>query len=53
VVDFLVDHDAPPKLVAHPIVSMTMSRLWKYGRPDGNGLPTIFRNILSTRAIPW
>ena len=52
-VDFLVDDDGPSKLVGHPIVSMTMSRLWRYGRPDGNDLPTLFRDIVSTRATPW
>jgi len=53
VVDCLADDDAPSKFVAHPIVSMTMSRLWRYGRPDGNDLPTMFRDVLSTRAAPW
>lgn len=53
VADFLVDRDGPSKFIAHPIVSMTMSRMWKYGRPEGSHLPTMFRNILNTRATPW
>ncbi|XP_006454487.1 hypothetical protein AGABI2DRAFT_114242 [Agaricus bisporus var. bisporus H97] len=36
VVNFLTSKDAPQKFVAHPIIFMTMTRAWRFGRPDSN-----------------
>ncbi|KAJ3564256.1 hypothetical protein NP233_g8413 [Leucocoprinus birnbaumii] len=52
VVDFLADRDAPSKFVAHPIVSMTMSRAWKYGRPENNQPQSLLRRATNTDATP-
>ncbi|KAF5356073.1 hypothetical protein D9756_003927 [Leucocoprinus leucothites] len=52
VVDCLLGRDAPSKFVAHPIVSMTISRTWKYGRPASNRPQSLLHNIISTEATP-
>ncbi|KXN89853.1 hypothetical protein AN958_04857 [Leucoagaricus sp. SymC.cos] len=52
VVDFLVDRDAPQKFVAHPIVSMTMSRTWHFGQPTVNQPQSLLPSLLNTDASP-
>jgi hypothetical protein len=53
VVDFLASRDAPQKFVAHPMVSMTMTRAWRSGRPDANRQQSLISNFLAPTASPW